>query len=233
MSDVITTLKRKGDSTTSIYPNIKTNNIPSGAVTSVKLASNSVTNPKIVDNAITTEKIYDGAVTNEKLADYSVDRDKLADNCVYMTHLHPTIRQFLLQVENTYLVYMQNSDETFKAVMGTTTLWELGDYSESELEHAFDFNKNQVDYTQTDLAILKMFIDGYVNNGVGDITNGQIGFDIHVVNGEYGIRMYDYANDEWLFNLEFEDDLEITTFVKTKYPIIEYKQLINTHINIT
>lgn len=243
MSEIITTLKRKGQPGTAIYPNIKPENIPNGAITTAKYANNSineyklstgcVVGTKIATNAISTSKIVNGAVTNEKLENYSVDRYKLADNSVYLVHLTPTLRQFIEQIENTYIVYMKDYDETFKTLMGTTTLSHaFSSYTQTQIEHAFDFSKEQADYTRTDLTILKIFIDGYLNNGVGGMTNGKLDYSIYGINNEYGIKIYDIVNDEWVFNLEFEGDYEITTFLKTKYPIIEFKTLINQNVTM-
>lgn len=67
MSDLIKTLKSSstGDD---VYPNIKEDNIPSGAVTSAKIGTSAVITGKINDGAVTTNKVSDGAITYEKLA---------------------------------------------------------------------------------------------------------------------------------------------------------------------
>ena len=100
MSDIITTLNKKGDRTVNVYPNIKQANIPANAVDSSKLASNSVTTGKIdnkavttakLDNsAVTTDKINDGAVTTNKLNDSSVTTDKIVDHNVTSDKMSPT-----------------------------------------------------------------------------------------------------------------------------------------------
>ena len=82
MSELIKTLHKKGDASTEIYPNIKTNNIPDGAVTTTKIADNSVTTAKISDGAVTTAKISDGAVSSAKLEDGAVSNTKIADGSV-------------------------------------------------------------------------------------------------------------------------------------------------------
>ena len=79
MSDLIKTLNKKGDSTTKIYPNIKSENIPNNAVDSDKLASNAVTIAKIADDAVTTSKIASSAVTTAKIADDAVTGNKIVD----------------------------------------------------------------------------------------------------------------------------------------------------------
>ena len=64
MSEIITTLHKKDDTTVDVYPNIKGDNIPSGA--------------------ITTAKINDGAVTYDKLSE-SLKSDVTNFNNIYDT----------------------------------------------------------------------------------------------------------------------------------------------------
>lgn len=47
MSEIITTLHKKDDSTVNVYPNIKADNIPSGAITTAKIANGAVTEDKL------------------------------------------------------------------------------------------------------------------------------------------------------------------------------------------
>ena len=82
MSEIITTLHKKGDLSVDLYPNIKRDNIPDGAINNNKLANNSVRTAHIIDNAITTNKISNGAVTNAKIDNYSVSSSKLATDSV-------------------------------------------------------------------------------------------------------------------------------------------------------
>ena len=67
MSDLIKTL-RSSSTGDDVYPNIKEDNIPSGAVTSAKIGTSAVTTGKINDGAVTANKINDGAVDYNKLA---------------------------------------------------------------------------------------------------------------------------------------------------------------------
>lgn len=107
MADLITTLKKKGDTSTNVYPNVKSDNIPNnaittvkindgavtnakiydGAVTSGKLASNSVTTGKLASNSVTTAKINDGAVTITKISDGAVTSQKIALNTITNSHI--------------------------------------------------------------------------------------------------------------------------------------------------
>lgn len=107
MSDIITTLHKKGDNTVNVYPNIKNENIPStsitqdklanssvgttqleaSSVTTAKIASNAVTNGKLANGAVGNTKIEDGAVTTAKLANGAVSNAKLASNAVTSSNI--------------------------------------------------------------------------------------------------------------------------------------------------
>ena len=92
MSELIKTLHKKGDASAEIYPNIKAENIPSGAITNNKIgnyevygnkiALQGVANEHIRDGAVNTIKIADNAVTNAKISDAVVNTSKLSDNAV-------------------------------------------------------------------------------------------------------------------------------------------------------
>lgn len=82
MSDIITTLNKKGDRTVNVYPNIQQANIPANAIDSTRLASNSVTTGKLASNSVTTGKIDNKAVTDAKLNDNAVTTDKILDSAV-------------------------------------------------------------------------------------------------------------------------------------------------------
>ena len=86
MSTKITTLKGKtsGDD---IYPNVLTQNIPDGGVTTAKIADSGITAGKIADGAIITTKIGDGNVTTPKIPDYAITTSKLATGAVTNTKI--------------------------------------------------------------------------------------------------------------------------------------------------
>ena len=73
MSDKIDTLHPKDDLETNIYPNIVSDNIPSGAITTDKIADGAVTGAKIASATITNDNlVYDNTyivegVTTETL----------------------------------------------------------------------------------------------------------------------------------------------------------------------
>lgn len=81
MATKITTLKGKtsGDD---VYPNVLTQNIPDGGVTTAKIADSSITSGKVADGAITTTKIGDGNVTTAKIPDSAITTAKIADDAV-------------------------------------------------------------------------------------------------------------------------------------------------------
>ncbi len=69
MSEILQTLRKKNDTSVEVYPNIKSDNIPSGAVTEAKINDGAVTENKIGSGAVTSSKIGDGAVTLDKVED--------------------------------------------------------------------------------------------------------------------------------------------------------------------
>lgn len=91
MADIETTLKTR-DNQDNVFPNIRSSNIPSGAistdkiadhaVTGLKIANQSITNAKLADSGVTTPKIADLNVTTAKLANESVTRSKIAPNAI-------------------------------------------------------------------------------------------------------------------------------------------------------
>ncbi|MBR6518024.1 MAG: hypothetical protein IKT40_14420 [Bacilli bacterium] len=83
MSEIITTLHKKGDASVEVYPNVKATNIPNNAIDTSKIADNSITTAKIIDNAVTTAKINNSAITNAKiLNDTIIGYEKLLDGSV-------------------------------------------------------------------------------------------------------------------------------------------------------
>lgn len=90
--DKYQTLREKDNPSNNVFPNIRAQNIPSGAVTSAKIGTgevyatnlhdDAVTTPKIADGAVTSLKITDGNVTSSKIADGAVTRSKIVNNAV-------------------------------------------------------------------------------------------------------------------------------------------------------
>lgn len=99
MPTIIQDLKLKNDPTTIVHPNIESDNIPSSAITAVKianatitsakLASNAVSNAKIASSAVTETKIASGAVTSTKIASGAVTSAKIQSGAVQTSHFAP------------------------------------------------------------------------------------------------------------------------------------------------
>ena len=87
MSEVITTLNKKGDRTVEIYPNIKASNIPNNAITASKVNAKAITEPKLADEAVTERAIYPASVTGAKIAYKTITTDNIADNAVTIDKL--------------------------------------------------------------------------------------------------------------------------------------------------
>lgn len=85
--DKLQTLHELNHPDVDVYPNIKPENIPDGAITAGKLASSAVTTGKINASAVTTAKIATGAVTTDKIADEAITEDLLADESVSVNAL--------------------------------------------------------------------------------------------------------------------------------------------------
>lgn len=82
MADIIQTLQLKDDPTTKVFPNIKEGSIPSGAVTSDKIAASAVTTAKVADSAITSAKIASNSVSTSKIQDSAVNTNKVAEGAI-------------------------------------------------------------------------------------------------------------------------------------------------------
>lgn len=88
MADIETTLKTRTNQD-NVFPNIRSNNIPSGAVTTLKIADDAVTNAKIANGAISNGKLADSSITTSKIVDSSVTTSKLADGSVTQAKIAP------------------------------------------------------------------------------------------------------------------------------------------------
>ena len=82
MSEIIQTLRKKNDATVEIYPNIKAENIPNGAVSTSKLSNTAVTTEKILDGAVTSDKLDTASVTTDKIDTGAVTTNCLASSSV-------------------------------------------------------------------------------------------------------------------------------------------------------
>lgn len=275
MSELIKTLHKKGDANIEIYPNIKAENIPAGAITFDKIANyavidtkialqgvangnirdgaistikientavttdkisdSAVTTNKIVDDAVTTSKINDLAVTTDKINNYAITTDKINNGAVTLQKLADDIVNTLLRLQYCYNLYIGDSDDKIFTFYRSTTLSNIiNDYSTSDISHALDFDKATAsDYTNSDLAILKIIIDGFnediTSNYINGITINNYLFQMIHISGYYNIHLSD--NGVTLFELKFDETtLNIINYVNTKYVYIELSRLINPNI---
>ena len=87
--DIIDTLHPEGSLSDNFYPNIKTANIP--------------------DGAITNNKIADGAITNNKIADGTISYDKIPDNEITVGKLDPSVFETFVTVEDKQTIVGQKT----------------------------------------------------------------------------------------------------------------------------
>ena len=246
MSKVYQTLRKKNDTSVEIYPNIEPDeNIPnnsvdgsklkSNSITSGKLANSSVTNAKINDGAVTSDKLANNSVTNAKINDGAVTSSKIADGTIQLSNLCPSIVKSLLCLDYTYLLYMGNEYDTdYTFICSTTISNVINDYSQSDISSALDFDKNQADYTSTDLAILKLIIDGFgegLSNNRQSVKNDSYIFSIYKSANYYVIQVTDWL-DNVVFKLSFNGSTyTITEYINTEYIYIDLVKLINKNVN--
>ena len=233
---------------------VTTDKLANGAVDNSKLASNAVSTSNIVDGSVNANKIADGAVTTDKISNGAVDSSKLADSSVTSSKILPdsingthiqadsidgdkltgSARKLIYGLLDTYLIYVGNDNEDFYVLLGTTTAKHLGYYSREDIDHALNFDKPQSSYTNTDLDILALIIEGFITTKT---TYGQqTPYKIKV--GEYEIQLTG-SNDIYtvyfyqdgvgaLFNLRFDISTHtITSFVNTNYIYLELSELVS------
>lgn len=151
MAKIYETLRKKNDPTIEVYPNIESQNIPSGAVTETKIGTNAVTTGKLANSAVNSNKLADGAIISTKLADgavttnkiadnsisnakmqfdsvgtsnivnYAVTTDKLAPSSVSDGQLSNSLWKWLKRVQNTYLIKVGSSEENAFGIFNTFT----------------------------------------------------------------------------------------------------------------
>lgn len=270
MSDIITTLHKKGDNTVNVYPNIKNENIPSAsitqdklangsvgtnqlvanAVTSAKIASSAVTSAKIASGAVTNTKIENGAVTTDKLANGAVDNTKISpnsiatsqiiNNAVTYSKLSLDVQKTLLYLERTFNFYIGDSEDSSLLNGGTFTASEyMLEFTQSEINEAFNFDKNQADYTEVDLTILTEFIKGISFRGANYQLTSQA--KVEIINGSHEFYLVQASNTDYhieysingttQFLLQWNPEtLTVTQYTNTKYIYIYINRLINQNI---
>ena len=110
MSDIITTLHEKGNPSNEVYPNIKGENIPDNAITTLKVNNNAITNEKINDGAISTAKIQDGAITTNKISNGSVTSQKINDGSISIEKLSFGLYEHNIVIANEPAVDIDKAD---------------------------------------------------------------------------------------------------------------------------
>ena len=262
MSKIHTTLHKKGDSSVEIYPNIETENIPSGAITqdkmangsigtnqilanaitSAKISSNAITSGKLATSSVTTDKINDGAVTTSKLANGSVDNNKLASDSVRTTNikngavtydkLGASISLLFDKIDRTFNLFVSGGLKS-PVYFGNTTLssW-WANYSNAEINDALDFDKSQIDYTEQNLDIIKIIIDGLytstdINGTYDSVDYGDVGVIMRKTSST-NYQIYYTENNVVQFGLEFDSSTHIiSSYTNNKILYLTLKKAIN------
>lgn len=80
--DKFQTLREKDNPSNNVYPNVKSQNIPSDAITSEKIVDGAVTLSKLASSSVNSSKIVPEAVTGDKIAPNAVSSSRLASNAV-------------------------------------------------------------------------------------------------------------------------------------------------------
>lgn len=80
--DKFQTLREKDNPSNNVYPNVKSQNIPSDAITTEKIVDGAITLSKLASSSVNTSKIVPEAVTGDKLATGAVTSTRLASNAV-------------------------------------------------------------------------------------------------------------------------------------------------------
>ena len=223
---------------------VTTGKIASNAVTTGKLASNSVTTAKIDTDAVTNAKIADGAVTQGKIADGAVNVNKLSLNsvktdwiqekAVTFNKLSDDLEKLVLQIQRTFNFYMADDAYDTCLLAGTFTASDtFMQYSMDQINHAFDFDRNQADYTEDDLIILSEFLKGvsfrYDSNEINAFADDKA-FDVLKHNDDtYTIDYVLNGSDK--FNMSIDTSTHtITSYTNTGYLYIYIAPLINQNI---
>ena len=262
MSKIHTTLHKKGDSTVEIYPNIESDNIPNGsitqdkiangaigtnqilanAITSAKIASNAVTSGKLATSSVTTDKINDGSVTTSKIDNLSINENKIQDDsisneklkngAVTYDKLGTDVKLLIDKINRTFNLFA-SVGTSFPKYFGNTTLpslWE--NYTNAEINEALDFNKLQGEYSNTDLDIIALIIDGiYTSNDIyGDYDSVGYG-DVEIIirkTSSTNYQIYYYENNVAQFKMEFDSSTHtVTDYLNTKILHLTLRKSIN------
>ncbi len=240
MSELIKTLHKKGDANIEIYPNIKRDNIPTHAINNDKLDANAVGTNNINDLAVTTPKLMAECVTTAKISNNAITTAKISNNAITTDKLGNELYQLMMSYSFTYLIYVGDNNDNFFGFFASTTLSsDINNFTTTERRNAIDFDKPTAsDYSATDLAILKIIING-INSLTYDaesqfshieLRHGnfyiQLGKDslsrYHITLVESGITKYE---------LIFDDNLNVISLTHDGYIYMQLLKLVNSQIS--
>lgn len=184
MSDVITNLHPKDDNTVNLRPNIVSDNIPSGAVTT----------DKINDAAVTTAKINDAAITNTKIADGSVYYSHLSDflkpNVEFKTYyLDATITYGASHTQRVSMHFIAPRSVINISSTTAVTLGMLESLTNINANNTFDVH-TVVNNSGDNDAVAINYIDDEENPRVIVILKGDTSERITAVSGTLYVKSY-------------------------------------------
>ena len=184
MSDVITNLHPKDDNTVNLRPNIVSDNIPSGAVTT----------DKINDAAVTTAKINDAAITNTKIADGSVYYSHLSDflkpNVEFKTYyLDATITYGASHTQRVSMHFIAPRSVINISSTTAVTLGMLESLTNINANNTFDVHA-VVNNSGDNDAVAINYIDDEENPRVIVILKGDTSERITAVSGTLYVKAY-------------------------------------------
>lgn len=163
MSKVYETLKKKTDPTVEVYPNIETQNIPDGAITTDKIVDGNVTKEKLTNNLqnvfdivedvfdedgnIDTEDIECDDLTVRYFSTFRGDVDFANDVTFEKIPQCDKVAMYAVKLTD-------NDQSAYSAICGYVEP-DLSSYNPSDIFSALDIDKTQAsDFSTTDIDIL-------------------------------------------------------------------------------
>lgn len=179
---------------------------------------------------IKRDNIPAAAINTSKLDDKAVTTDKLSDE----------LYQLMMSYAFTYLIYVGDNNDNFFGFFATTTLSnDINNYTNTERGNAIDFDKpNTSDYSPTDLAILKIIIDG-INPLTYDAGSQYSNIELRHGNfyimlgkdslSRYHILLVDSGTPK--YELIFDENLNIISLYYDGYIYMQILKLVNSQIS--
>jgi len=141
---------------------IDPDSIPSGSISTTKIADSAVTNSKLADGSVTTSKMGNASVTTEKLADKACSGNKLKiDFVVWHASSIPTTETSFSGLRNGYYLVLATCEAVYNSSTQTHTLTittSVGDYSVDA--YAYDGGGDHLIHTLVNVALVG---DGTMN----------------------------------------------------------------------